>query len=175
MATVSSQRNLKEMAIAILVILSVIGLVALSVIIITPPDPGPRLSGRILELRDILVLTYTFQIRKNGILPDIQVPFKYLGFSFPAKISFNSILLPESLGPGSGGVTMITDRATRPITDKIAKIAIPIPFQLCWLGTAATNSCNQGQNIKRCDVEQKTGSMITFSSGLAVAGKAGWL
>ena len=116
------------------------GLVALSVIITTPPDPDPRLSGRILELSDILALNCIFQKRKKGILPDIQVPLKYLGFSFPAKISFNSILLPESLGPGSGGVTTTTARATRPITDKITKIDIPIPFQLCWLGTAATNS-----------------------------------
>ena len=50
LATVSSQRSLKEMVIAILMILSVMGLVALSVIIITAPDPGPRLSGSILEL-----------------------------------------------------------------------------------------------------------------------------
>ena len=120
------------------------------------------------------MLTYTFQVRKKGILPDIQVPLKYLAFNFPAKISFNSILLPESLGPGSGGVTTTTARATRPITDKITKIDIPIPFQFRWLGTAATSSCNQGQNIKRCDVEQ-TGPMITFSSGLAVAGNAVWL
>ena len=74
------------------------------------------------------------------ILPDIQVPLKYLGFKFSDKISFNSILLPESLGPGSGGVTTTTARATRPITDKITNKDIPIPFQLCWLGAAATNS-----------------------------------
>ena len=124
------------------------GLVALSVIITTPPDPDPRLSGRILELSDILALNYFFQKKKERtLLPDIQVPLKYLGFRFPAKISFNSILLPESLGPGSGGVTMITDRDTRANTDKITKMDIPIPFQFRWLGTAATSSCNQGQNI----------------------------
>ena len=129
------------MGISIFVILSIMGLVALSVIITTPPDPDPRLSGRILELSDILALNYFFQKKKERtLLPDIQVPLKYLGFRFPAKISFNSILLPESLGPGSGGVTTTTARATRPITDKITKIDIPIPFQLCWLGTAATNS-----------------------------------
>ena len=65
---------------------------------------------------------------------------------------------------------MITDRATRPITDKITKMDIPIPFQFRWLGTAATNSCNQGQNIYRCDVQQKTGPIITFSSGLGNEG-----
>ena len=45
-------------------ILSVMGLVALSVIIITPPEPGPRLSGRILELSDIMALNYNFSNKK---------------------------------------------------------------------------------------------------------------
>ena len=54
MAAVPSQRNWKGMGISIFVILSVMGLVALSVIIVTPPDPGPRLSGRRIELNDIL-------------------------------------------------------------------------------------------------------------------------
>ena len=89
----------------------------------------------------------TTATRGRGILPEIQVPLKYLGFKFPDKISFNSILLPESLGPGSGGVTTTTARATRPITDNITKIDMPIPFQLCWLGTAATNSCNEEETI----------------------------
>ena len=53
-AAVPSQRNWKGMAIAILVILSVIGLVALAVVIVTPPDPGPRLRGRRILLSDIL-------------------------------------------------------------------------------------------------------------------------
>ena len=53
-AAVPSQRNWKGMAIAILVILSVIGLVALAVVIVTPPDPGPRLKGRRIELLDVI-------------------------------------------------------------------------------------------------------------------------
>lgn len=53
-AAVPSQRNWKGMGIAILVILSVIGLVALSVVIITPPDPGPRIKGRRIHLMDVL-------------------------------------------------------------------------------------------------------------------------
>ena len=53
-AAVPSQRNWKGMAIAILVILSVIGLVALAVVIVTPPDPGPRLKGRRIQLLDVL-------------------------------------------------------------------------------------------------------------------------
>ena len=53
-AAVPSQRNWKGMGISIFVILSVIGLVALAVVVVTPPDPGPRLSGRRIELNDIL-------------------------------------------------------------------------------------------------------------------------
>lgn len=53
-AAVPSQRNWKGMGIAILVILSVIGLVALAVVIVTPPDPGPRLRGRRIQLLDVL-------------------------------------------------------------------------------------------------------------------------
>ena len=53
-AAVPSQRNWKGMGIAILVILSVIGLVALAVVIITPPDPGPRIRGRRIHLMDVL-------------------------------------------------------------------------------------------------------------------------
>ena len=54
MAAVPSQRNWKGMGISLFVILSVIGLVALAVVVVTPPDPGPRLSGRRIELNDIL-------------------------------------------------------------------------------------------------------------------------
>ena len=54
MAAVPSQHNWKGMGISIFVILSVIGLVALAVVVVTPLDPGPRLSGRRIELKDIL-------------------------------------------------------------------------------------------------------------------------
>ena len=54
MAATPSQRNWKGIAIALLVIGAVIGLVALAVVIITPPDPGPRIKGRRIELEDIL-------------------------------------------------------------------------------------------------------------------------
>ena len=54
MAAVPSQRNWKGMFIAILVILSVIAMVALAVHIVTPEDPGPRLKGRRILLRDVI-------------------------------------------------------------------------------------------------------------------------
>ena len=53
-AAVPSQRNWKGMFIAILVILSVIAMVALAVHIVTPEDPGPRLKGRRIILRDVI-------------------------------------------------------------------------------------------------------------------------
>jgi hypothetical protein len=53
-AAVPSQRNWKGMGISILVILSVIGLIALSVVIVTPPDQGPRIKGRRIQLTDVL-------------------------------------------------------------------------------------------------------------------------
>ena len=46
-------------------ILSVIGLVALSAIIMTPPDLGPKLSERISELDDIMALNYDFSNKKE--------------------------------------------------------------------------------------------------------------
>ena len=46
-------------------ILSVTGLVALSAIIMTPPDLGPKLSGRILELDDIMALKFNFSKKKE--------------------------------------------------------------------------------------------------------------
>ena len=77
------------------------------------------------------------------ILPEIQVPLKYRGFRLLDNTSIKWILRPLIRGPGSGGVIITTDSATRPITDNITKMAIPMPFQLRWLGTAATNSCNE--------------------------------
>ena len=53
------------MGISIFVILSVMGLVALSAIIMTPPDLGSKLSGRILELDDIMALSYNFSNKKE--------------------------------------------------------------------------------------------------------------
>lgn len=53
MAATPSQRNWKGIAIALLVIASVIGLVALAVVIMTPPDTGPRVKGARLSIKDI--------------------------------------------------------------------------------------------------------------------------
>ena len=46
-------------------ILSVIGLVALAVVVVTPPDPGPKLSARISELGDIMALNYNVSKKKK--------------------------------------------------------------------------------------------------------------
>lgn len=54
MAATPSQRNWKGIAIALLVIGAVIGLVALAVVIMTPPDTGPRVRGARLTLADVV-------------------------------------------------------------------------------------------------------------------------
>ena len=80
-AAVPSQRNWKGMAIAILVILSVIGMVALAVYIVTPEDPGPRLKGRRIELRDVL-----FGRHKPRYFNGTWLSGKYIGTSTPVTI-----------------------------------------------------------------------------------------
>lgn len=37
---------------------------------------------------------------------------------------------------------MTTAKATSPMTLRMTRMAIPMPFQFLWLGTAATSSCN---------------------------------
>ena len=37
------------------------------------------------------------------------------------------------------------------MTDKITKIAMAMPFQFRWLGTAATNSCNENSHMSKKD------------------------
>ena len=61
--------------------------------------------------------------------------------------SRNIIRRPLSRGPGSSGVTMCTANATIAMTDKITKMAMNMPFQFRWLGTAATNSWKRIKNL----------------------------
>ncbi len=66
-AATPSQRNWKGIAIALLVIGVVIGLVALSVVIITPPDQGPRVKGKRLRLAAVIDEVSRLKPRKlNG-------------------------------------------------------------------------------------------------------------
>ena len=54
MASGPSDQNWKGIAISLFVIALVCGLVALAVVIVTPPDPGPRIKGQRLNLQDIV-------------------------------------------------------------------------------------------------------------------------
>jgi len=51
-AVIPSQQNWKGIGISLVVIISVIGLVALSVVIITPPHTGPRIKGARIALHN---------------------------------------------------------------------------------------------------------------------------
>ncbi|XP_045111880.1 inactive dipeptidyl peptidase 10-like isoform X1 [Portunus trituberculatus] len=49
-----NQRNWRGIIIAVLVICFVLGMIVTSVLLLTPPDDGPRVKGRRFELEDIL-------------------------------------------------------------------------------------------------------------------------
>ncbi len=53
MAATQPDRNWKGIIIAVLVIASVCALIVTSVVLLTPPDEGPRVKGKRLELQDI--------------------------------------------------------------------------------------------------------------------------
>ena len=52
-AVIPSQQNLKGICISVLVIKVVLGLVSLSVFLMTPPDLGPRVHGVRMSLHNI--------------------------------------------------------------------------------------------------------------------------
>merc|ERR1719412_3473398 len=52
-AVIPSQQNWKGIGISLMVILSLLGLVALSVGIMTPPDRGPRIRGTRIQLSNL--------------------------------------------------------------------------------------------------------------------------
>ena len=60
-----NQRNWKGIIIAVLVICFVLGMIITSVLLLTPPDQGPRVKGERITIDQIL--NSEFQIRRfNG-------------------------------------------------------------------------------------------------------------
>jgi hypothetical protein len=53
-AATPSQRNWKGILIALLVICAVLGLIIFSIYLLLPPDEGPRVKGRKVEINDII-------------------------------------------------------------------------------------------------------------------------
>ncbi len=79
-------------------------------------------------------------VNRNSV-SDTQVPFNFLGLNLSGSTTSASVnRAPRTLGPVSGGVMMTTARATRPMTAPMTRSAMAMPFQLRWLGVAATNS-----------------------------------
>lgn len=73
-------------------------------------------------------------------LLDTQVPLYCLGLNWSLMIKSKLTRSPLILGPGLGGVTITTAKATKAMTTPITRRAMAIPFQLRWLGVAATSS-----------------------------------
>ncbi|XP_054275243.1 inactive dipeptidyl peptidase 10-like [Macrosteles quadrilineatus] len=61
----TNQRNWRGILIALLVIMMVLALIVTSVVLLTPPDEGPRVKGTRLKLQDILSHDLT-ALRHNG-------------------------------------------------------------------------------------------------------------
>ncbi|KAI8432844.1 hypothetical protein MSG28_013775 [Choristoneura fumiferana] len=49
-----NQRNWRGILIALLVIVAVLALIVTSVVLLTPPDEGPRVKGRRLRIQDLM-------------------------------------------------------------------------------------------------------------------------
>ncbi|XP_046973505.1 inactive dipeptidyl peptidase 10 isoform X1 [Vanessa cardui] len=60
-----NQRNWRGILIALLVIVAVLALIVTSVVLLTPPDEGPRVKGRRLKIQDLLT-DELVPIRWNG-------------------------------------------------------------------------------------------------------------
>jgi len=53
-ASTPNQRNWRGILIALLVIVAVLGLIVFSIVLLSPPEEGPRVKGRKFTLDDVL-------------------------------------------------------------------------------------------------------------------------
>lgn len=71
-----NQRNWKGIIIALLVICFVLGMIVTSVLLLTPPDDGPRVKGRRFELEDILGNDFKIHGFNGSWISDNELVFK---------------------------------------------------------------------------------------------------
>ncbi|XP_047495542.1 inactive dipeptidyl peptidase 10-like, partial [Penaeus chinensis] len=71
-----NQRNWKGIIIAVLVICFVLGMIVTSVLLLTPPDDGPRVKGRRFELEDILGNDFKIHGFNGSWISDNELVFK---------------------------------------------------------------------------------------------------
>lgn len=64
-ASTPNQRNWRGILIALLVIVAVLGLIVFSIVLLSPPEEGPRVKGRKFTLEDVLGPHYRAR-RFNG-------------------------------------------------------------------------------------------------------------
>jgi len=64
-ASTPNQRNWRGILIALLVIVAVLGLIVFSIVLLSPPEEGPRVKGRKFSLDDVLGPHYRAR-RFNG-------------------------------------------------------------------------------------------------------------
>lgn len=96
-----NQRNWRGILIALLVIIAVLALIVTSVVLLTPPDEGPRVKGRRLKIQDLLT-NELVPARWNGtwisgefcwLLLQILLFFVFLSYLLRLPINCHHVIL----------------------------------------------------------------------------------
>ncbi|CAG7733354.1 unnamed protein product, partial [Allacma fusca] len=74
-AATPSQRNWKGILIALLVICAVCGLILFSIVLLAPPDDGPRVKGRKVTLADIISSRFSNHAFNGSWVSGKTMPF----------------------------------------------------------------------------------------------------
>ncbi|XP_066974169.1 dipeptidyl peptidase 4 isoform X3 [Macrobrachium rosenbergii] len=75
-AATPNQRNWKGIIIAVLVICFVLGMIVTSVLLLTPPDDGPRVKGRRFELEDLLGDDFKIHTFNGSWISDSELVYR---------------------------------------------------------------------------------------------------